>query len=53
MYVIPVAMIAGYLPVDISAFLFNLLFVTIGNILGGAVFVALVYWFIYLYPGKK
>ena len=53
MYVIPVAMIAGYLPVDISAFLFNLLFVTLGNILGGAVFVALVYWFIYLYPGKK
>lgn len=53
MYVIPVAMIAGYLPLDSAAFLYNILFVTIGNILGGAVFVALVYWFIYLYPGKK
>ena len=52
MYVIPVAMIAGYLPVDISALLFNLFFVTIGNIIGGAVFVGLVYWLIYLYPGK-
>ena len=53
MYVIPVAMIAGYLPVDISAFLFNLFFVTIGTILGGAVFVALVYWLIYIYPVKQ
>lgn len=53
MYVIPVAMIAGYLPVDIGAFVFNLFFVTIGNILGGAVFVAVVYWLIYLYPGNN
>jgi formate transporter len=27
--------------------------VTIGNILGGAVFVGLAYWFIYLRGGKK
>lgn len=53
MYVIPVAMMAGYLPVDISGLLYNLFFVTIGNILGGAVFVALVYWLIYIYPVKK
>jgi formate transporter len=34
-------------------FLGNLLPVTIGNILGGAVFVGLAYWFIYLRGGKK
>ena len=50
MYVIPVAMISGYSPLDISGLLFNLFFVTMGNILGGSVFVALVYWLIYLYP---
>ena len=31
-------------------FLHNLLPVTIGNIIGGAVMVGLVYWFIYLRP---
>jgi formate/nitrite transporter len=34
-------------------FLKNLLPVTIGNIIGGAVMVGLVYWFIYLLPKKK
>ena len=34
-------------------FLNNLLPVTLGNIIGGAMFVAIVYWFIYLRPLKK
>lgn len=34
-------------------FLANLLPVTIGNIIGGAVMVGLVYWFIYLLPQRK
>jgi|YNPNPStandDraft_1061719.scaffolds.fasta_scaffold45304_1 formate/nitrite transporter len=34
-------------------FLRNLLPVTIGNIIGGAGFVGLVYWFVYLRPPKK
>ncbi len=34
-------------------FIANLLPVTIGNIIGGAIMVGLVYWFIYLRPQKK
>jgi formate transporter len=34
-------------------FLVNLLPVTIGNIIGGAVMVGLVYWFIYLRPLRR
>jgi formate transporter len=34
-------------------FVVNLLPVTIGNIIGGAIFVGLAYWFIYLRNGKK
>ena len=47
MYVLPVAMISGSIPIDIVGFCFNLLFVTLGNIVGGGVFVALIYWLIY------
>ncbi|HLA42251.1 MAG TPA: formate/nitrite transporter family protein, partial [Aggregatilineales bacterium] len=36
-----------------SFFLHNLLPVTIGNIIGGSVMVAAVYWFIYLRPGNN
>lgn len=36
-----------------SFFIGNLLPVTLGNILGGVVFVAGAYWFIYLKPGTK
>ena len=41
---------AGRLPEpDVGAFLFaNLLPVTIGNIIGGALLVGAVYWFVYL-----
>ena len=36
------------MPIGIGDALSNLLFVTLGNILGGTVLVALVYWFVYL-----
>jgi len=50
MYAISVAMIGGFIPVDGVGFLANLIFVTLGIILGGGVFVALVYWAIYQRP---
>lgn len=47
MYLLPVAMLhAG--TGDMAAMLVNLLVVTAGNVLGGGVFVALVYWVIYM-----
>ncbi len=48
MYVIPVAMLSGDVPVQLSGFFHNLFFVTVGNIIGGGLFVALVYWATYL-----
>ena len=62
MYFIPAGMIAQMNPdihslinasvdlsnLNISGFMFNLLAVTLGNIVGGSVFVGLIYWFIYL-----
>lgn len=51
LYLIPVGMLAaGYIQPD--AFLGNLIPVTAGNIVGGGVFVALVYWLIYLRPAR-
>lgn len=47
MYVIPVAMFSGLLESDISGLLVNLGVVTLGNIIGGSLLVALVYWVIY------
>ena len=46
MYLIPIAMLAG---ADITplAFAANLVPVTLGNIIGGSVFVAIVYWLAY------
>ena len=35
-----------------SFFLKNLLPVTIGNIIGGALLVGIVYWFVYLRPSR-
>lgn len=43
MYVIPIAMMGGFIDWDVSGFLQNLLFVTLGNIVGGGL-VAWVYW---------
>jgi formate transporter len=48
MYLIPIAMLAGADGVTLVGFIGNLLPVTLGNIVGGGVFVALVYWLIYL-----
>lgn len=56
MYLIPVGMLA--MPLDtalqfgVAGFLGNLVPVTLGNIVGGSVLVALVYWIIYLRPAK-
>ncbi len=47
MYVIPVAMFTGLLESDIAGLLINLSVVTLGNIIGGSLLVALVYWVIY------
>jgi len=59
MYLIPAGMVAQYLPIvqskstisqaiNIQEFLGNLIPVTGGNIIGGAIFVAMLYWYIYL-----
>ncbi len=53
MYLIPVAMMAGAEGVTVSGFIANLVPVTLGNIVGGSVFVALVYWLIYLREGTQ
>lgn len=39
---------AAYAQIDVGGFVLNLVSVTIGNIIGGGVLVAGVYWFIYL-----
>jgi formate/nitrite transporter FocA (FNT family) len=54
MYFLPlgIALAAGTAaPISLSGAAGNLALVTIGNILGGTVFVALVYWFVYLRGG--
>jgi formate transporter len=48
MYLIPVAILQGAPDVTIGGFVSNLVPVTLGNIVGGGVFVAAVYWLIYL-----
>ena len=51
MYLIPIGLIAAGGPMeaaDLAGFAGNLLFVTAGNIVGGTVLVALVYWIVYL-----
>ncbi len=48
MYFIPLAIFAGIDGVTIGGFIGNVIPVTFGNIIGGGVFVALVYWVIYL-----
>jgi formate/nitrite transporter len=50
MYAIPVAMMSGADGVTLSGFVENLVYVTLGNVVGGGGFVALVYWIIY---GRK
>jgi formate transporter len=48
MYLIPLGMLLGADGVTIGGFIGNLIPVTLGNIVGGSIFVALVYWLIYL-----
>lgn len=48
MYLIPIAYFAGSENITLAAFFGNLIPVTLGNIVGGSGFVALVYWGIYL-----
>lgn len=47
------ALTAAPVELTIAGFLGVLLPVTVGNIIGGGVLVALVYWFVYLRPGLK
>jgi formate/nitrite transporter FocA (FNT family) len=48
MYLIPIAWLAGAETLTLAGFVRNLVPVTLGNIVGGGVFVAAVYWLIYL-----
>lgn len=48
MYLIPIGMLASEGSIAIMPLLANLLPVTLGNIIGGSVLVAIVYWTIYL-----
>ncbi|KAK9446605.1 Formate/nitrite transporter-domain-containing protein [Limtongia smithiae] len=50
MFLVPIGMINGA-PVSVGLFIWkSLILSTLGNIVGGGVFVALVYWFIFVYP---
>lgn len=51
MYVIPVAVLGGLVPFDASAVAANLIVVSAGNVVGGGVLVALVYWLIFARHG--
>jgi formate/nitrite transporter len=53
MYLIPVVMLAGAEGVGVAGLVGNLVPVTLGNIVGGGVFVALVYWLVYLHGRDK
>jgi len=46
-YLIPIGYLAGASDVTLGGFLHNLVPVTAGNIVGGGVFVALIYWLVY------
>jgi formate transporter len=53
MYLIPIGMLHGADGIGLTGLAHNLIPVTLGNIVGGAVFVALVYWLIYVRSGAK
>ena len=48
MYFIPLAIFHGGVEISMQDFAYNLVPVTIGNIIGGSIFVALVYWISYI-----
>jgi formate/nitrite transporter len=51
MYLIPLGFWAGA-PLDLGGYALNLVAVTAGNVIGGGVLVALVYWLVYLRPAR-
>jgi formate/nitrite transporter len=53
MYMIPVGWMAGAEAVTLGGFLHNLVFVTAGNVVGGGVLVALVYWLVYGHRNQR
>lgn len=52
MYLIPVGMLNRDGAIDFAALFANLIPVTVGNVIGGGVLVALVYWLVYLRPSQ-
>ena len=52
MYFLPLGWLLGAEGVTFGAIIANLVPVTLGNIIGGSVFVALVYWLVYLRPER-
>ncbi len=48
MYFIPVGYLAGATGVTVDGFIANLVPVTLGNVFGGGILVALIYWIVYL-----
>jgi formate/nitrite transporter FocA (FNT family) len=55
MFLLPIGMMltaTSAAPIGMSQVFSNLFFVTVGNIAGGTLLVALVYWFVYL-RGRK
>ena len=53
MYFISVAMLVGAEVVNMCGFVANQVPVTLGNIVGGGVFIAFVFWMIYLRPVRE
>lgn len=56
MFFLPLGMVltaGSAAPLSLAGALSNLMLVTLGNIIGGTVLVALVYWFIYLRTGSQ
>jgi formate/nitrite transporter len=53
MYFIPLAFMESAVDIDLYSFMYNLLWVTLGNIFGGSVFVAIVYWICYIRGAKQ
>ena len=46
-YLIPVGFLAGATNISFVSFAESMLFVTLGNVVGGSLFVGLIYWVIY------
>lgn len=54
MFFLPLGLVVAAesgVPIGFGEVFHNLFYVTVGNILGGTVLVALVYWFVYLREG--